>query len=78
MAEESSAPAKKKAAAPKDKKPVARKPGKKLGMLYTLSGDRVERKNKHCPKCGKGIFMAKHKNRWVCGKCQYAEYSSNQ
>lgn len=64
------APEKKSAAG---KKP-AKKAGKKLGALYTLTGTKAERKNKFCPKCGAGVFMGLHKDRVVCGKCKYVEY----
>lgn len=30
-------------------------------------------KNKSCPKCGDGIFLAEHKDRRSCGKCNYME-----
>lgn len=30
-------------------------------------------KKKICPKCGPGVFMAEHKDRWHCGKCGYME-----
>lgn len=30
-------------------------------------------KNKSCPKCGPGVFMASHKDRVACGKCGYTE-----
>ena len=63
----------KKAAAPKKKKA-----GKKIHELYTLSGDKAGRKNKHCPKCGAGTFMAAHADRVVCGKCHYVEYVSKK
>jgi small subunit ribosomal protein S27Ae len=52
-----------------------KKPGKKLCELYNLSGDKLERKNRNCPKCGKGVFLGNHKDRLVCGKCGYVEYS---
>ncbi len=26
-----------------------------------------------CPKCGPGVHLAKHKDRWSCGKCGYME-----
>lgn len=29
-------------------------------------------KNKRCPKCNS--IMAKHVNRWYCGKCHYTEF----
>jgi len=31
-------------------------------------------KNKSCPKCGPGVFMAQHKDRMTCGKCGYSEF----
>lgn len=40
--------------------------------MYDLSGG-LKRKNKSCPKCGQGTFMAQHKDRNVCGKCGYME-----
>jgi ubiquitin-small subunit ribosomal protein S27Ae len=40
---------------------------------YEVQGKNLKRKNKFCPKCGSGVFMAKHKDRWVCGQCQYVE-----
>ena len=42
--------------------------------LYQKVGDKLERKNKSCPKCGAGVFMAKHSNRWTCGACKYVEF----
>ena len=42
--------------------------------LFEKKGDSVHRKNKHCPKCGPGFFLAAHKDRHVCGKCGYVEY----
>lgn len=40
--------------------------------LYELSGN-LKRLNKFCPKCGAGIFLANHKDRWTCGSCGYME-----
>ncbi|MBD3209629.1 30S ribosomal protein S27ae [Candidatus Woesearchaeota archaeon] len=45
----------------------------KYANTYDISGDSFKRKNKSCPKCGAGTFMAKHKDRWTCGKCGYME-----
>ena len=53
-------------------KEQAKKKSKKQS-LYQVSGNKIERKNKSCPKCGSGVFMAKHANRWYCGNCHYAE-----
>ncbi len=63
-----------------DKKPAAKggagkakKKGRLLSSLYLVAGERIQRKNKYCPKCGPGVFMALHKDRVVCGKCRYCE-----
>ena len=50
-----------------------KKIGRKYASVYELSGDKLKRKNKSCPKCGTGVFMANHKTRWTCGKCGYME-----
>lgn len=57
----------------KGKKQKVKKPGKKLGALYQISGEKVDRKNRFCPKCGPGMFLGKHKDRLVCGSCHYVE-----
>lgn len=51
----------------KPKKPLQR------WKLYKVSGDKLERTNKSCPKCGSGSFLASHKERLSCGKCGYVE-----
>lgn len=45
---------------------------------YEAKGDSVNRKNKFCPKCGMGVFMASHKNRDTCGQCGYTEMKSKK
>ena len=46
--------------------------------LYEKKGETLTRKNKHCPKCGPGFFLANHKDRVVCGKCGYVEYAAKK
>ncbi len=46
--------------------------------LYTVDGDKVERKHKICPRCGPGVFMADHGERLACGKCGYTEWKQKQ
>jgi ubiquitin-small subunit ribosomal protein S27Ae len=62
----------------KNKKDVVKKEGKKLSALYNISGEGIERKNRTCPKCGPGVFLGKHKDRLVCGKCFYVEFMSKE
>lgn len=45
---------------------------------YEVSGNNLKRKNKSCPKCGHGCFMADHKDRSTCGKCAYTEFKSKK
>lgn len=59
------------------KKQRKKKPGTKVQKLYDASSG-LKRKNKSCPKCGKGVFMAQHKDRITCGKCGYTEFSSKK
>lgn len=61
-----------------DKKGKPKKEGKKLSKLYDLSSGSIKRKNKNCPKCGPGTFLANHKDRVVCGKCGYVEMMSRK
>ncbi len=57
----------------KGKKVAKKKPANKVSSVYVVSGNSISRKNKICPKCGPGVFMADHKDRWACGKCKYTE-----
>lgn len=40
---------------------------------YTIEGKTLKKNKKPCPKCGAGVFMAEHKNRYSCGKCSFTE-----
>lgn len=63
------APDKKPAAKPAAGKPAKKGGGKSRGSLY----ENGKAKNRSCPKCGPGFFMGIHKDRIVCGKCNYTE-----
>ena len=60
-------------AASKGKGQKKTKKSSQLHKAYEITGDSIKRKNKACPKCGKGTFMAEHKDRSSCGKCGYME-----
>jgi|TARA_Y100000310_G_scaffold216244_1_gene217276 small subunit ribosomal protein S27Ae len=60
------------------KKKKNKKKAMQVWKIYQVSGDKVERKNKFCSKCGSGIFLAKHKDRETCGKCGYSEFTSKK
>ena len=42
--------------------------------FFKIQSDKVERIKRDCPRCGKGVFMAAHKDRYTCGKCGFTEY----
>lgn len=68
----------KKKAGPKGKVESKPKKSRKLHTNYSISDNKIERKNRTCPKCGPGMFLGKHKNRLVCGKCAYVEMSAKK
>jgi len=53
-----------------------KKPQKPVDIksLYSTEGGTLKRNTKFCPKCGPGVFMARHKDRLTCGKCGYTEF----
>lgn len=49
-----------------------------VSKFYKISDNIVERIKRECPRCGKGVFMAEHKDRLTCGKCSYTEFQKEQ
>ena len=54
---------------------------KKMAAIHTFydvvegkGGVKVRRKRKVCPRCGAGVFLAEHEDRYACGKCGYTEF----
>lgn len=42
--------------------------------FYEVSDDKLVRKKRDCPRCGRGVFMAEHSDRSTCGKCGFTEF----
>ncbi|HYB04497.1 MAG TPA: 30S ribosomal protein S27ae [Nitrososphaerales archaeon] len=42
--------------------------------FYQVKGGKVERLRKECPRCGRGVFLAEHRDRLTCGKCGYTSF----
>ncbi|MBI2138218.1 30S ribosomal protein S27ae [Candidatus Woesearchaeota archaeon] len=55
--------------------PKQKAKGAKKGLwaIYGTQGG-LQRKNRFCPKCGNGFFLALHKDRLTCGQCKYTEF----
>ncbi len=66
--------AKKKKRKTKEVKKKTPKKRKHTNTLYEVSGNSIKRKNRTCPKCGRGVFLAEHKDRSTCGKCGFTEF----
>jgi small subunit ribosomal protein S27Ae len=45
----------------------------KVWNYYEVKDGVLERKRKHCPRCGPGTFLSEHKDRLYCGRCGYAQ-----
>jgi len=45
---------------------------------YRVSGNKLERLGKFCPRCGPGVFMAENKDRLFCGRCHYTEFKTKE
>ena len=46
--------------------------------LYKIKDNKIERTRKTCPRCGDGVFLGDHKDRYACGKCGYSELKKSQ
>ena len=43
--------------------------------FYKTDGARISRERPNCPKCGPGVFLARHSDRASCGRCGYTEFA---
>ncbi|MGP6220045.1 30S ribosomal protein S27ae [Caldiplasma sukawensis] len=46
--------------------------------IYKLENNRVVRQRRNCPRCGSGVFLAEHEDRFSCGKCGYTEFKKKK
>jgi len=57
----------------KERKPRA---NVQVWKLYKVGEGTAERLKKECPRCGRGYFMAEHKDRQSCGNCGYTTFKT--
>jgi small subunit ribosomal protein S27Ae len=55
------------------KKRKAKQPSERW-KKYKITGDKIERLARFCPRCGPGIFLVDAKDRVYCGRCHYTEF----
>jgi small subunit ribosomal protein S27Ae len=46
--------------------------------IYKVENDKLIRQRRFCPKCGPGVFLAEHEDRFTCGKCGYTEFKKKE
>lgn len=46
--------------------------------IFKIEGNKIVRLRRNCPKCGDGVFLAEHKNRFSCGNCGYTEFKGKK
>lgn len=56
----------------KEKKP---KVNIQVWKLYKVEENSLVRLRKECPRCGRGYFMAEHKDRLSCGHCGFTTFN---
>jgi len=42
--------------------------------MYVVKDGKIVSRHRYCPRCGPGVFLAEHKDRWSCGRCGYTEW----
>lgn len=60
--------------AKKNPKIAKKRPTPKVWTFYKVEGGKIVRLRRSCPRCGRGVFLAKHVDRFACGKCGYTEF----
>jgi len=47
----------------------------KRSELYAVDAQgKATTAHRTCPRCGAGVFMGEHSDRFTCGKCGYTEF----
>lgn len=58
----------------KTKKDRIHRPNK--GPMWEVVDGKVVRTHKECPRCGSGVYLAKHYSRSSCGRCGYTKFDT--
>jgi len=60
--------------AKKNPKPRRKRPSPKVWTFYVVDNGGLKRTRRFCPRCGRGVYMAEHPDRYACGRCGYTEF----
>lgn len=58
----------------KERKQAKPKANVQVWKLYKVNESSLDRLRKECPRCGKGFFMAEHRERQSCGHCGFTTF----
>jgi small subunit ribosomal protein S27Ae len=50
----------------------------KQSKFFKVTENKIERTRKHCPRCGEGVILSEHKDRFYCGLCHYTEFKKTK
>ncbi len=57
---------------------MGKKDPSKRWQKYKVEDGKIKRTNPFCPRCGPGVFMAEHKDRYHCGRCGYTIWKKKE
>lgn len=43
-----------------------------------MESQSLKRGRRFCPRCGPGVFLAEHEDRFTCGRCKYTEFKKKK
>jgi small subunit ribosomal protein S27Ae len=46
--------------------------------IYKVKEGKIHKDKQECPRCGTGVYMAEHENRYSCGKCGYTDFKRKE
>ncbi len=59
-------------------KKKAKRPSPQVWKFYKIENGKLIRLRRFCPRCGAGVYMADHGDRWACGKCGFTIFKSRR
>ncbi len=58
----------------KERKAKKKKLSPKVWKFYKIEGESLQKLKKDCQRCGKGVFLAEHNDRYTCGTCGFTQF----
>ncbi|MCS7116823.1 MAG: 30S ribosomal protein S27ae [Nitrososphaerota archaeon] len=55
-----------------------KKSNPQVWKFYRIQGNKALCIKRECPRCGKGVFLAEHADRFSCGKCGFTQFKKGR